>query len=258
MLPNPILTLGPLKIHMYSVMICIGVLCGFALFFTLGKKRKISEKNLDFVYYTAILSIFAGFAFAALFHAVYAYIERGVFELDGSITFLGGLIGAVATATLIFFLFRKKYPTALRETIELIPVCVTLGHAFGRVGCFFAGCCYGIKTDSFIGVKFPNLPYKVVPTQLIEAGCLFILFAVLLILYVKKDSKHLVSIYLISYGVFRFVIEFFRGDDRGAFIGSFSPSQFWSLVMIVIGIAMIFLTIRFRNWVWGKQDESEN
>ena len=138
-------------------------------------------------------------------------------------TFIGGLIGGVACFLAIYFIFRKKYTARLYEVISLLPCSILIAHAFGRIGCFFAGCCYGKETDSFLGVQFPDLPHPVHPTQLYEAAFLFVLFAVSVYLILKKDFKHNLSLYLIAYGVFRFLIEYVRGDDRGELVGFVSP-----------------------------------
>jgi phosphatidylglycerol:prolipoprotein diacylglycerol transferase len=129
---------------------------------------------------------------------------------------------------------------------------VVLAHAFGRIGCFFAGCCYGIPTDSYLGVIFPHghaheaFPNQLIyPTQLFESAFLFLLF--FLLTNIKAFKKQETVVYLIGYGVWRIFIEFFRGDNRGsifAFIyteyNAFpSPSQYLSLVMIIIGIFLL-------------------
>lgn len=228
---------------MYGLMIAIGILACFCVLYLYGKKRKIEERFVDFLFYNAIASIAVGFFSAALFQAVYDYIEdpsQG-FSLAGKFTFIGGLIGGVGCFLIIYFLFRKKYKARLVDVLSIAPCCILVAHAFGRVGCFFAGCCYGKPTDSFWGVQFPHLPYKVHPTQLYEATFLFVLFAICFILIWKKNFKHNMSLYLIAYGIFRFLIEYLRGDHRGELFGGISPSQFWSILMVALGIALIFL-----------------
>ena len=139
----------------------------------------------------------------------------------------------------------------LVDMISIAPCCILIAHAFGRVGCFFAGCCYGKPTDSFLGVQFPGMSQKVHPTQLYEAIFLFALFTLCYLLYWKKNFKHNLSLYLVVYGIFRFCIEYLRGDDRGQLIGMISPSQFWSILMIVGGVAVYFLL----EWLFKKRDE---
>lgn len=229
--------------HLYGLMIAVGILACFGVLYYYGKKKKIEEAFIDFIFFNAIVAIVLGFGSAALFQATYNYIEspEDGFNLNGGITFIGGLIGGVVSFLVGYAIFRKRYKTRLTQVISMCPCCIIIAHAFGRVGCFFAGCCYGKETDSFLGVQFPNLPNPVYPTQLFEAGFLFLLFAVCFILLMKKDFKHNLSVYLIAYGIFRFLIEFLRDDARGELIPGITPSQFWGLVMVVLGVAVFFL-----------------
>lgn len=229
--------------HLYGLMIGVGILACFAVLFQFGKKRKIEDRFIDFVFYNAIAAIIVGFGSAALFQATYNYIEdpsQG-FDLGGGITFIGGLIGGIVSFLVGYAIFRKRYRARVTDIIPIAPCCILVAHAFGRIGCFFAGCCYGKPTDSFLGVHFPGVPGKVHPTQLYEAIFLFILFGLCYLLYWKKNFKHNLSLYLIVYGIFRFLIEFLRDDDRGQFLFGLTPSQFWSIAMIVGGVAVYFL-----------------
>lgn len=246
MLPDKILGL----FYMYGLMIAVGILACFGVIFYYGKKKKIEDKFTDFIFYNAIISIAVGFGSAALFQATYNYIENpeNGFKLGGGITFIGGLIGGVICFLAVYFIFRKKYKNSLLDVISMCPCGILIAHAFGRVGCFFAGCCYGKETDSFLGVQFPDLPHPVHPTQLYEAAFLFLLFGVCFYLLMKKNFKHNLSVYLIAYGIFRFLIEFLRADDRGALVGSLSPSQFWSIVMVIAGVGVYFLL----NYLYKK------
>ncbi|MBE5741976.1 MAG: prolipoprotein diacylglyceryl transferase [Clostridiales bacterium] len=232
-------------VTLYGLCIAVGILCCILVLFKFAKGR-VTENFIDFLFYNGIASIAIGFFSATLFQSVYNYIDalksnpNAKFQFGG-MTFIGGLIGGVSTFLIIYAIFRKKLSNRLVDIVSLLPCCILIAHAFGRVGCFFAGCCYGIRTDSFLGVKFPDLSYKVHPTQLYEAFFLFVMFAVCLLLYLKKGFKHNLSLYLVAYGIFRFLIEFIRGDERGEFVGGVSPSQFWSLLMIVLGVAIYFL-----------------
>lgn len=224
---------------LYGLSIAIGVLCAVLVLFIFAKGR-IKDSFIDFLFYNGVVAIALGFGAATLFQSFYNYLDSGVWKWGG-MTFMGGLIGGVVTFLVGYFIFRKRLEGRLVDIISLLPCCIVIAHAFGRIGCFFAGCCYGKPTDSFLGVQFPFLDHKVHPTQLYESAFLFILFAVMLYLYLKKGFKHNLSLYLLSYGIFRFLIEFVRGDDRGAFVGGISPSQFWALVMIVASVAVYFL-----------------
>ena len=248
MLPDTILGF----FHMYGLMIAVGIIACFGVLFQFGKKRKIEERFIDFIFYNAIVAIILGFGSAALFQATYNYIENpsAGFNFEGGITFIGGLIGGIVSFLVGYAIFRKRYKARLVDMISIAPCCILIAHAFGRVGCFFAGCCYGKPTDSFLGVQFPGMSQKVHPTQLYEAIFLFALFTLCYLLYWKKNFKHNLSLYLVVYGIFRFCIEYLRGDDRGQLIGMISPSQFWSILMVVGGVAVYFLL----EWLFKKRD----
>lgn len=227
---------------MYGVMIAVGILAAFSVLTFYGQKIKLSEKLNDFIFFNGIATIAVGFGCAALFQAVYDYIEnpRAGFKIGGSITFLGGLIGGTAFFLIVYFILRNRLKIRITHALSLIPCMITIGHAFGRIGCFFGGCCYGKITDSVFGVLFPGHIYKVHPTQLYEAIFLFVLFAVCSYLLLKKGFQHNLSVYFVAYGIFRFLIEFLRGDARGELITGISPSQFWSLCMVAVGIIIYF------------------
>lgn len=249
MLPEPIL-FG--FVHMYGLMIAIGILGTFITLTYGGKRLGINEKFLDFTFFLGIGAIVIGFISASLFQAVYNYIENpeAGFNFGQSMTFMGGLIGGVVSFLIIYFIVRNKLSGRIVDVISLVPCCITIAHGFGRIGCFFAGCCYGIETDSFLGVKFPHLDHPVHPTQLYEAAFLFILFGVMLFLLLKFNFKHNMSVYLISYGIFRFLLEFIRGDHRGELVTGISPSQFWSIPMVLLGVGLIFLL----NYLQKRRD----
>ena len=129
------------------------------------------------------------------------------------------------------------------EVVKIAPAAITLGHAFGRIGCFLDGCCYGKTTGTALDMYFPVLDRSVLPTQLYESFFLFILTAVLLFLVFKKDFKYTFIVYLGAYSIWRFVIEFFRDDPRGGFIPFITPSQFWC-ILIWIGIIPLFIFLK--------------
>ena len=254
--------------HLYGFMIAVGILACFGILMLCGKKFKIEEKFIDFVYFNGIVAIALGFGAAALFQATYNYIEdpSGGFEFEG-ITFIGGLLGGIVAFLGGYAIFRKRYKARVTDILSIAPCCILIAHAFGRIGCLFAGCCHGPITDKWYGIVQHQLTIngvyyesaKVVPTQLFEAIFLFALFAICFILLWKKKFRYNLSVYLIAYGIFRFLIEYLRADERGSFIPGVSPSQFWSILMVVSGIGLIF----FMRWLFKKRDaelalEAEN
>ena len=121
-----------------------------------------------------------------------------------------------------------------------------IGHAFGRIGCLFAGCCYGMECETPISIVFPvgsaapaGIP--LLPTQILESVFLFLLCAFLVWRLSKQKPFGTVSgWYMALYGAWRFTIEFFRNDERG-FVGALSTSQFISIFIIAGGIALLLL-----------------
>ena len=200
-------------ITLYGILVGLGVLACFIVFWVLSKRDKVDPKYVDFISIDGIIAGGTGFGFAALFQSVYDYIshpELG-FRYTG-LTFQGGLIGGAAVFLLLAYLFRKKFKGKLIDVVSTVPLGILLGHSIGRVGCFMAGCCYGRTTDSWIGVRFidpetgERMAEKVIPTNLIEAVFLFAAFVVLLIIYLKKRHPYNLPLYMILYGIFRFMI----------------------------------------------------
>ncbi len=221
----------------YSVMMVLGILAAVLLFRTLCTIKKVDDKAYSYYSTAGLVSIAVGIFSAFLFQAIYDLIETGVFELSG-LTFMGGLVGGVA-CFVAFGVFAKNetVKSAFFPVAELAVPCILLAHFLGRIGCFLAGCCYGKQSSH--GIFMPEVGAKVIPTQLYEAIFLLVLFGIILFLTLKKSSAFNLIIYAISYSVFRFIIEFFRDDPRGAFLGALSPSQVQSLILFTVGVALL-------------------
>lgn len=234
-----------LTLTLYEWCFLIGVLAALVVARVYADKLKISAKLQNFGIISAVVSILAGYGFAILFQAVYDFIETGTYTFDQTtgVTFYGGLIGGAAVFLLLWFTLVRKF--CGKEAIDLFPKALGIGacsiaiaHSIGRVGCLMAGCCHGAVTDSWIGIWHPHLQAKVVPTQLLEAIFLLELFFLLTWLLFRTKVNG-IAVYMVAYGVFRFVIEFERADPRGALIPGLSPSQVWSIVLFVIGAAYL-------------------
>ncbi|MDC0559145.1 prolipoprotein diacylglyceryl transferase [Candidatus Izimaplasma bacterium] len=239
-------------IPLYDVMIVIGVFLMLVYIIkkfdtTDGFSKKQTNRLLILIMISLVFALISSFLVDGIFHS----IEEGELTF-GSISFLGGLIGGVASFLLLLKYFYKDENKDVRKIMSTVITGVVLAHAFGRIGCFFAGCCYGIPTDSFLGVVFPgghaHLTYgdaSIFPTQLFEAFFLFVLFGLMNKVELFKNNK--IETYMFGYGVWRIMLEFIRGDNRGVFLPLFetaynvypTPSQFMSLLMILIGVALV-------------------
>lgn len=258
--PDPIFTVFGKGIYLYGICMAIGLIACFGfLVFTMWKK-KFNEASTDTIIFIGIFGTGFGLLAAALFQGTYNYIDdpSAGFSLSG-MTFIGGLIGGVSSFLGVYFLYmyvvrprtKIKFLTAemnatLTDALPFIPIGITLAHAFGRLGCFFAGCCYGKPTNAWFGIACADDPsligVKVIPTQLFEMIFLLVLSGVMALLYFKFRFNYNFSVYAISYGIWRFTLEFFRSDNRGKFLGSLiTPSQFWCIIMVILGVGYIFL-----------------
>ena len=165
--------------------------------------------------------------------------------------FYGGLIAAVAVA--MWYLRRHRLP--VWGVSDAFAPGIALGHVIGRMGCFFAGCCFGRSTDVPWAVTFRNeyaaqnvgttLNVPLHPTQLYEAGAELIILGVLLVL--ERTGRPFAGRtfwgYMLLYGITRFIIEFYRGDARGM-VGSLSTSQFVSVLLVPLSLVMLFILSR--------------
>ena len=164
--------------------------------------------------------------------------------LKGGFVFYGGLIGGAVGLSI----YALMYKLDTVKFFDIYALVLPLGHAIGRIGCFFSGCCYGIEYDGFFSVSYNKtlgltpLHTQLLPIQLIEAFLLCILFIFLLFVYFKSPKRGMISaIYLYCYSVIRFVLEFFRGDTERGNIFNFSTSQIISMVLIlVVSLCWIF------------------
>ena len=257
MYPDPLFSIFGLEIDLYSIFFLIGIIACFVFTWFAMKKSGYSSSAIDTILLIGIIAIIFGLLFGVLIQSLYDFIENPQqgFVITGKMTFLGGLIGGVIVYLGLYFLYVYVINPRLKEKsffksnmnkgvwhlLRFVPISITIAHAFGRIGCFCAGCCGGVPTNAWFGVKFPGETVKVVPTQLFEAIFLFLISAVMIVLYFVFHFKYNMTVYLMGYGTWRFIIEFFRNDDRGAFIPGLTPSQLWSILMFVGGIAFFFL-----------------
>lgn len=258
--------LGPLHIRAFGLLLALGFL---ATCYAATYLSRNTHRNWDF-----LSALFMYMMIAGVIGARIAYILEhwrvefsdnlgAIFRIDqGGLMFYGGVAGA-AIALLIFARLKKEH---FMELSDLLLTVLPLGHAFGRMGCFMHGCCHGRITSSVFGVTFPeqspawllhvqnglidktaacSLP--VIPTQIFEASANILLFLILAKIYrSRKNEPGIISaIYLIAYGIIRFTVEHFRGDQRMA-VGIFSISQAISIAAMAGGI-LIFVIANLKN-----------
>ena len=167
----------------------------------------------------------------------------------GELVFYGGLLGGV-TAMLIFC---KGYKIPVLPYADLFAPGIALAHGFGRIGCFMGGCCYGcpVSASHPFAVVYPQISLAAPPgvplmaTPLIEAICLFVLAAILSVIYKKSSIRGLaVCSYGVLYSILRFVLEYYRGDLVRGVYGPFSTSQYISIGVFVLSVTLICIIVK--------------
>ena len=239
-------------VGLYEICIVLGLILAMVVFRILADRARLSAKMQNMCLVAFPVALATGYLAAVVFQWFYNGIRDGkfaesIFASSTGSTFYGGLIGGTSAVLIFYFAYghfamkNKEHVRAFPKIFDIAPSCITLAHALGRIGCFFAGCCYGKPTSAFFGVMLKNVDHKVIPTQLFEALFLLILFAFLTVRF-YDGKRHQLPIYLMSYGVWRFMIEFLRGDDRGETVVSFlSPSQLTAVILFIVGIVLLFL-----------------
>lgn len=244
----PFLQIGAISIPLYSLCIFVG-----AIFFilTLLWQLKLTKARIylgGFIV-SFIIGVFFFIFGAALWDNIAHAIGGQQFGTAG-ISFLGGVVlGMPLYIMLLLLLYREKI--ALRIILNSMVPAIVIAHAFGRVGCFFGGCCYGKPSNWFWGVAYPagsvaaemwGVGTKLIPTQLIEATFLLALYFVFI--FALKNRR--VMWYCLIYGTYRFLAEYLRGDNRGQIFSWLSPSQLLSIILLLTALG-IFLYQHFKK-----------
>jgi len=258
-----------LGLTLYDIFLCVGIIVCFLVFGFLADRHKIKRKIQSFAMYCGIAAVGLGYGSAVLFQALYNIKSLGRFEINQSTgaTFYGGLIGGILTFLVLYFgIGRVKYKDgehsrAFFDIADSAVPGIAIAHALGRVGCLFAGCCHGELTGEWYGIyMYGNMGYsKYVPVQLFEALFLLCLFGFLLIRALDRKGFGL-PIYLCVYAIWRFCVEFIRGDYRGdTFIEAISPSQLIACLLFAVGVGVFFLEryIKTRFLTEAGGDESK-
>ena len=252
---HPILfEFGPVTVYSYGVLLAASYLLGLQFALMRARARGLNGERVMDLGIWIIISALVG-AKLLLVVVDYRQFTTGWSDLlnlarSGGV-FYGGLIGAVTVA--FWYMWRHKMP--LWTTTDVFAPAIALGHAVGRLGCLLAGCCFGRETSVPWAVTFHNqlsiaprgVPLH--PTQLYEAGAELIILAFLL---ATERRGHVFAgrtfwSYMFLYGVSRFVIEFYRGDDRGMVFNMLSTSQVVSLLLVPLSVIMLLVLSRRAN-----------
>ena len=257
---NDWITIGKFTIHGYGACIAIGLLLALWMSTVRAKKRGMSD---DICYGIVFCAAIFGFLGAKLMFCIVewkgfiadplAYLSSSGFVVYGGIT--GGCL-----AVIIYCGIKK---VSALDYLELVIPSVALAQAFGRLGCFMAGCCYGRETDSIIGIAFSHSDFapngvKLIPTQLISS--VGNLINMCLLLWIAKNTKKrgtVLACYVIFYSIGRFFVEMLRNDERGS-VGSLSTSQFYGIFSLVIGLGIFVWAMKHKEKEAVAIEEEKN
>lgn len=257
-MPNSI-DIGFIHIHVYGIMVALG-LC--AAVFVSAYRAKRNRLDEDLIYTILAMSLIGGFiGTRVLFYltVIPDIMENPsiLWNFSNGYVVYGGVIGGVL-ANVIYFKVKKR---EFLPYFDLIMPQVALAQAIGRIGCFFAGCCYGSETDLPIGFTYHTSDFaptgvSLIPTQLISSVGDLIIFVVLLLYAKRKEAKGTVgALYLMLYSAGRFFVEFLRGDEERGSIGVLSVSQVIAIVVFFGGLLLYVLFVKVAQRQIDKLDE---
>lgn len=235
-------------INFYGIFLALSFLAALYVSSALGKAAGLKPEAIGDVTLVALVTGLIGgrILFVIVEWDQFAgNLSSIVLRRDGFV-FYGGLL--LAIPSVILFIRYRKLP--LMTTADVLAPALALAHSVGRLGCFAQGCCYG--RPSPYGVTFPpDAPASyhfgqipVHPTQIYESLLLLFIFGVLMIVNKRKKFEGAVFLtYLVLYGVARFVVEIFRADDRGFYLGGLSIAQLISIGTVTAG-AGVYVKLR--------------
>lgn len=249
-LKNDFITIGNTTIYTYGLLIAIGF-C-FSLSLIPLRVKKYPKINETYLWVLIYILVFTGFLGAKIFSLITTFKQtrsQGILTWISSSGFV--VYGGILVGGLCGYLYLKKVKEDFLYYSDLLIPLIPFIQFFGRLGCLFAGCCYGKTTDSkfaitYIYSKVAPLHIQLFPIQFVSAILNLCLFIVLLIYekYKKKYKGELLYLYLSLYSIGRFFIEFFRGDTiRGKWL-IFSTSQ-WIAIFILITVFVLIKKEKF-------------
>jgi phosphatidylglycerol:prolipoprotein diacylglycerol transferase len=248
-----LIRIGPLTIHTYGFMIAAAFLLGLWLAQRQAEREGLPrDKVTDIGFY----ALFAGIIGSRIFFigTDWNHFSAHPFDMikiwEGGLVFYGGVVFAIPVAVW----YARRQRLSLWQTADVWAPSIAVGHAIGRLGCFCAGCCYGVPTGLPWGVVFNNPETLAIrgvalhPTQLYESAAELLNF-VILVMVRRKKAFHgqLFWLYVLNYAVIRAVIELFRGDiERGFILPGISVSQGISALMFATALVFILKLRRHR------------
>ena len=242
------IAIGPITIHMYGLMMALAFLAALMMTNHRGKQRGYDEDIIWGIFFCSIIGGMVGS------RTLYYIVEIPRIVEDPSIlwNFSNGYVvyGGILGGILASFVYCRIKKVMFVEYFDLVVPGLALAQGIGRIGCLFAGCCYGRETNAWYVITFshsdiaPN-GVKLIPTQIISSVGDFIICGLLLFYASKKpQTGRVAAAYLLLYGAGRFAVEILRNDYRGS-IGALSTAQIISIMIVAAGAVLYVVAPRF-------------
>ena len=241
--------IGKIFVSYYGLMILIGVIVGFILSIPLLVKFNICIE--DYLIFVSIISLTCMIGSKILYCIINYQETISIFKnftieniklfTNSGFVFYGGLL----LTLLVLVIIKNNQYIKIDKMLNVIFPIFVIVHGIGRIGCGLVGCCYGIEYNGLLSIRYENSLIapnfvNLFPTQYVEAIFQIIVGFVFYILILKYGIKQKYIIqYLIIYSMFRFTIEYFRGDYMRGYFGILSISQVISLVFLIIMIYVL-------------------
>jgi len=252
--------LGPVRIHWYGIMYLLGFMAAWMLgTYRAGKKGSLltKEQVSDLIFYGAMGVVLGGRFGYVMFYNFDAFLRDPLWLFaiwKGGMSFHGGLLGV----TLALFLFARKLKLPFFYIADFTAPLVPIGLGAGRIGNFIGGELWGRATDVPWGMVFPGGgPLARHPSQLYQFALEGLLLFIILWIYSSRPRPLMAvsGLFLICYGSFRVIVEFFRQPDAHLdfiALGWVTMGQILSLPMVLAGVAMMYLAYRNNNRARGN------
>ncbi|MBN2452782.1 MAG: prolipoprotein diacylglyceryl transferase [Candidatus Omnitrophica bacterium] len=243
-----LLKIGPFTLYSYGLMVAVGFAFAAAIIYIRAPKFGIDRNTMiDYI----ILLLVAGILGARLLYVLlnFRYYVTNPVEIlnlsGGGLIWYGGFIIALAASAW----FARSRKVEFWNASDLVAPCIALGQAFGRIGCYLNGCCYGAPAPNWFpfGDRYP--------TQIFSSITLFVIFIILLLWQERRRFQGEIFLgYCLLYSFKRFLIEFLRGDNPKIFSG-LTMSQLISIAVFIT--ALFIFMIRFNQWKRKKSSGSK-
>lgn len=228
------------EISTYCICFLFGVIAGLILALCIKKFFKVSVLDTIGLYLYELVGLFIGSKLLyALENSSFSFFQT---FLSGGFLFIGGILGGI----LGIYIYSRQYKLSFEKNLSSIIITFPAIYSFAKIGCFFAGCCYGIPYNGI----------RLLPIQLIDSFSSFIICAMLFILIKMNFQNKLAGLYFIFFSIARFSSDFFRGKIVKT-IFDLSLTQLVCIILFIAGVLLITRANRDASYLTPSPSEQK-